>query len=329
MPVNFNQIITTELQKFNVTDTAIAHMKEKYMSLSIDGIDDNDGYNAVKSSRMDVKKKRTEVEKVRKELKEDSLVYGRKVDSEAKRITSLLIPIEDYLEELQQQVDEKKGRIKQEKQKAREELVQSRIDKFQKLGKRIEYSILSLMNEETFSAALEKATTEFNAEQERIKKEAGIERIKREAEEILIRQERARIAEENRIESERLDKIAKQQKAERKKLEEQAIEIAKKEAAIKAGQDRIEAIALNERREKEESQRRGLLEEQEKLRLKQEEAHKEFLKPDKEKLMGLSKKYLAIQKPEMQSPEARDALSMGLQFINRGIKEWQLFGELP
>ncbi len=61
------------MQKFVPTDTAIAEMSERYLPLQIKGIDDTKGLKAVHSARMIVRNHRLRVEKVRKELKAESL----------------------------------------------------------------------------------------------------------------------------------------------------------------------------------------------------------------------------------------------------------------
>lgn len=117
----------TDLQKFNITDTAIAEMREKYLGLKISGLDDKEGLEKVHTARMEVKNKRVNVEKVRKELKEDALKYGRLVDTEAKRITALLAPIESHLEKEEQKIEDEKKKIREEEEKKAKEKIESRI----------------------------------------------------------------------------------------------------------------------------------------------------------------------------------------------------------
>jgi hypothetical protein len=105
--------IKTELQKYNITDAAIANMAKKYMPLRIDGIEDKEGLSVVRDARIVVKKHRVAVEKTRKQLKEDSLRYGRAVDNEAKRIVSLLSPIESRLAKEEEKIAAEIAAMKQ------------------------------------------------------------------------------------------------------------------------------------------------------------------------------------------------------------------------
>lgn len=98
--------------KFSPSDVAIAQLADAYMPLTIRAIDDSEGFSAVHAARMVVKGHRVDVEKTRKKLKEDALVYGRLVDGEAKRLTGLLEPIEAHLQEEEERVTAERERIK-------------------------------------------------------------------------------------------------------------------------------------------------------------------------------------------------------------------------
>lgn len=113
--------IGQQIQKFNVTDAAIAELHKNYMELKIKGIDDKEGYKAVKAARLDIKSRRVSVEKMRKELTTDALLVQRKVNEEAKRITAKLEAIEDHCEKQESWIDQEKERIRIE-QEEREKL---------------------------------------------------------------------------------------------------------------------------------------------------------------------------------------------------------------
>lgn len=104
--------------KYDITDAAIAEMGEKYMGLTVKDPTDEAGFKAVHNARVIVKSKRVEVEKMRVGLKADALSYGRLVDTEAKRITALLAPIESHLIGQERIVTDEKKRKEQEAQEA-------------------------------------------------------------------------------------------------------------------------------------------------------------------------------------------------------------------
>lgn len=105
--------INSQLKKYNVTDAALADIKQRYGELSVHGPDDKAGYDAVKAAIADVRSIRTGIEKNRKELKDLALRYGRAVDDEAKRLTSEVSQIEERLkvekERTDKEIEDKKN----------------------------------------------------------------------------------------------------------------------------------------------------------------------------------------------------------------------------
>jgi len=83
---------TAPVVRYGVSDAAIADLRNEVGGLRAD-VD----YDATRLALGRIVKLRTGVEKRRKELKEDALKWGRKVDSEAKRLTGLLEEIETPL----------------------------------------------------------------------------------------------------------------------------------------------------------------------------------------------------------------------------------------
>ena len=92
--ITVEDVISTEIKKFNLADAKIAELKEKFKDLSISGVQDKDGYKGVSEAIKVVRTYRTGVEKVRKHIKDDYLKTGRAIDEEAKRLTALLEEIE-------------------------------------------------------------------------------------------------------------------------------------------------------------------------------------------------------------------------------------------
>lgn len=99
------EFINSQLKKYNVTDAAIAEIRQRYGELTVHGPDDKAGYDAVKAAIADVRSIRTGIEKKRKELKDLALRYGRAVDDEAKRLTSEVSQIEERLKTEKERTD--------------------------------------------------------------------------------------------------------------------------------------------------------------------------------------------------------------------------------
>lgn len=87
----------TALASFRPIAPVIATMLEKYTGLKIDGLKDRSGLKAVHEARIEVKSVRVGIEKTRKEVKSAVLAYGKKIDSEAERLTGLILPLETLL----------------------------------------------------------------------------------------------------------------------------------------------------------------------------------------------------------------------------------------
>ena len=118
--------IKTELQKFNITDSAIAEMKIQFFPILVKDPFDKENYTKAREARLFVKGRRVEVEKKRKELKEASLRFGRAVDIEAKRITTQLEEIENHLQTQEDIVTKHKEQMEAE---AKQKAEQKRIEK--------------------------------------------------------------------------------------------------------------------------------------------------------------------------------------------------------
>jgi hypothetical protein len=101
----FEQIVTTELTKFDAVTPKIEELSAQFLPLRIENIEDKDGYEEVKKALKVMIGTRTAVEDKRKELKADSLAFGRAVDSRAKEITSMLFPIEYHLSSEKEKID--------------------------------------------------------------------------------------------------------------------------------------------------------------------------------------------------------------------------------
>lgn len=157
----------TVLSKYYVTELEIAAMSEKYLALTIDGIDDKEGYQVNYDALQLVKKTRIAIENRRVELNADALAWRRKVNDVAKHLTAMIAPIEKHLARNRQKIDEERERIKNLK-------LQQRIDKLAAVDAALNITILQGMDDANFDLLLTQKTAEHKArlaEQERLKAE--------------------------------------------------------------------------------------------------------------------------------------------------------------
>ena len=288
----------TQVVEYNVTDAAIAEMKDMYMGLLITDLDDKEQYDAVHKAHMVVRGKRIEVDKKRKELKADALAWGKKVQTEANRIFALIEPIESHLKGEKQKVKDEEERLEKE----RIADIQEKLDSIRKFDanfyhatshelKSIIETIESIeITPEIFfeftteanelkqrvlistCQALEdrekrdKEEAERKAQEEQLARErAALEKAKaeRESEEAKLAEERRKIQEEkDRIEAE---KRAEQERKDREEFERQAKIKAEAEAKAVAERAEQERIAREEAEKAEAERQKALLPDKEKL----------------------------------------------------------------
>jgi len=211
----FQVLVESGLRKFDVVVPAIEELKKSYLPLKIKSVDDKEGYEKVSKALRFMITKRNEVEDKRKELKSDSLAYGKAVDSRAKEITFMLTPIEEHLRLEKERIDEEIEAIKEKKIREEQERLNIRNRRLLQAGMKLvgneyfwqnpndlaEVEILPSINLETmedlsFDEYVEKISKlakeqqlVFEAEQKRL----SDERLKFEEEQKKFREEVARI----------------------------------------------------------------------------------------------------------------------------------------
>ena len=329
------KLTATDLEpiRFSIADTTIAAWAHEYMGLTIAGVNDSKGLKAVHDARMVVKNQRVEVEKRRKELKADALKWGQAVDAEARRLTSLMEPIETHLEQQEEAIAAEKERIRQKAEEEKRAATQARVDALLKVNCPIPFVIAGQMSQEQFTARLAEETEKHRlateqaaaAEAERLRIQAE-EDAKRKAEAEALAKERARLnqirqeqeaaaaAERAKLEAERQALEAerrKQQEAEAERQRLADLERREKEAAERARLETEQRI----KRETEAAQAKASAEEAERKRL-------ESLRPDKEKLLAVADAVDAIEVPILeQAAKARRQASDLLSKTASAIRE--------
>lgn len=118
-------MLTTIQVVYDVTDDAIALKRGKYALLKADT---PQGYKEVQLAIADLRETRVAIEKRRKELKADSLEYGRKVDTVAKLLITQIEDIEKPLKALKSAVDEEKAQAKAAKEAAERQALRADLD---------------------------------------------------------------------------------------------------------------------------------------------------------------------------------------------------------
>ncbi len=268
---------TVNLVRYSIADAEIAKLAEAYMPLAVADIEDRRGYELCKAARIDIREKRLDVEKTRVALKADALRWGRKVDTEAKRLAELLEPIETHLVEQERIYTVEQDRIKAAKAEEKKRKLQDRIDAMQSLGANTNIDALQEMSDVDFLLELQAARdTWTEAEAKRKADQEAADKLAAEQKALLDSLAAAK-AEMEKIKAEAEAATAAAEKA--KRDAEEASRVA--DARIKAEQDKADAVARARASEAE----RHRLEAEEKARREAEEAKVETERLEREKAM--------------------------------------------
>jgi len=197
----FDELVKTELTKFDAVVPKIEELKAQFLPLTIIDFNDTEGYKAVAEALKFVVKRRTSIEDKRKELKADSLAYGKAVDTRAREITQMLSPIEEHLRVQKEKVDNELIRIETEKELEKQLVIQNRHKSLLDVGMQLidnqyinynypEYSSFPTINLETLS------DEDFDSHIAILKNLYNLEEFKRLGEEKRIAEQKANFEEE-------------------------------------------------------------------------------------------------------------------------------------
>lgn len=309
-------ITTSEIKKFNLADSRIAQLKKEFGGIRIAGLEDKHGYKTAKEALAVLRPLRTGIEKKRKDLKEDYLRVGRAIDAEAKRLTGLLLEIEDPIKAEVDRIDAEKEAEKKAAAEALEQKINQRINllislgmafdgAYYRIGETVTVGVVDVraMSDETFSTL----TDAVKAEAEKIAAEKAAKEAAEKAERERMKAEQKRLADEaekiqrelQELERMKAELQAQKDKAEREEKERlEAIERERiKDEAAK------QAIAEHEARIKAEHEAQLRAEKEAEQRRLAEEKRRAELAPDKEKLMAYFEAIKSVPVPNIADKE--------------------------
>lgn len=243
--------IDAELKKFNVADKFIADLKEKYAGVEVSSLEDKENIALMKEGLKLARDSRIAVEKKRKSLKEESLMVGRAIDGEAKRITEGLLETETPLKSQKEKIEKWENEEKERKAAEEQKLIDDRVEALKNAGIEFDGRFYSIGNTISvdISTIKELSDVDFQFLVAKVGAEAERIRVEKEAEEARKKEEEER----QRKEREALDLKAK----ELAKKEEEMAERLKKIEAAEAAAKKAEQ---DERRRKEEEAEKKIIE---------------------------------------------------------------------
>ncbi len=307
--------IGSALKEYKLSDAVITQLSEEYLPLTIDGLEDTEGYKVVNAARVKVKKLRVNVEKKRKELKAESLAFGKAIDGEAKRITEKLEPIEEHLVKLQADIDNEKQRIADEIIEAERKRIQNRKDSLFNAGMTFNGEVyiysgitmsedkLKLIDDNYFQTIVDQVQSAVIVETERL---AQIAKQAEDNERIRLEQEAKAVelkAEEDRLEEQRKAIIEAERIAE---IKQEEVVVHEEEKA----EDTVETVIEVEETAPEEI--RPEIQVDGKCTL---EVH-----PDIKLINDFARSLSIITPPVLELPESKLILKRATDLVNEAIK---------
>lgn len=238
--------ITTQLARFDETikPEALAAMAEKSRKLTVNGIDDKDGYRAVHDARMELKKARVQITKIGKDLRASATEFNRAVIARENELIEIINPEEKRLDELESHIDHLREEAKKEAERKEIQRIQTIVDSFAQVGVGVDFIEAKGMTEEQVAERLQEATIAFKEKQE-------ADRVAREEQERQRKENEAKEAAQRKAEMERQEaeriRLAKAQE----ELERVAVEQRRREAELRAREDEIRAKEEAQRRQEE------------------------------------------------------------------------------
>lgn len=252
--------ITQELRRFEITEADLLELvkQHEYLTLTHLTLEDKDGLKRVHDARIQLKNRRVDIQKKGKAIRDSAVAFQKAVIARENSLVEILAPMEKSLQAQEDAVEQAKEALRVEAERQESARIQDRLDALARVGTSADFHTVRGMTDDQFVAFLNEATTEHkmaeeNKERERLKKE-----------------------DEAKAEKERMEQLAKEQAAERLRLQKIADEQEKVRAEQEAAQRKLddERRSFEETKAKEAAEKKRL-EDQAKA---EEEARKEGIR---------------------------------------------------
>jgi len=206
---------STEIIPFGIQGLSPANIAElKKCCNEMEIGPDGEGYEEVKVVHIRAKNIKTAIKNRHKDLKADALAVCQDLDEKKRRMNGIIEPIVKTLGDKRDVYDDKLKAIEEEKKRKWQEKIDDRMNSLAGYNAPLPYQEVAEMPDGDFANIQAEAERKWSEEQ-------------------------ARIAEEKRIEDERLAKEAADRKAEEDRLEKIKLEQEEAAAKIKADQDEL------------------------------------------------------------------------------------------
>lgn len=270
------------IEQFNPKKAELVTLAEQYKNLTITGVDDKDGYEAVKSAEKKLQQTRLDIKRKGKEAREEALKYQKAVIGLEKELLEVIEPIEKDLKEKRTAIDEIK------KMELRKKKLPERIERLKEIELEVANVELLGMDDKQFNEFFIEKKGEYleakeaKAKEEQEKKDAEIRKQQEE-----IAEQQRKIEEEKRIaEAKKQAEIEAKERVEREKQE--AVEAEKRKAEAEKQKLIDEQNAKEQERLAEEARKKK----EEDDRIAKEKADEEANKKKKEWIDFLGRNFI-------------------------------------
>ncbi|MFZ1389468.1 MAG: hypothetical protein WAS34_18950 [Thiolinea sp.] len=256
--------IEKALAKENVTNQVIQKLKESYLGLTINGLEDKKGFKAVEDARKECKHLRTAAISICKKGREAAIKEQKDWIAKEKEVVAEIEIVEGYLESESNKIKELEKKILFEA--AQKEKLPARKEKLSLIGFEVEDDELLKIDDNQYDALyndfykkhLEAEAEKLRLENERIAAaKAEEERVKREEEARLAAEQKAKDdAEKKRIEAENAKLKAEAEAKEKELAEERAKQEEERKKIEAEAQRKVMEADAKARAEREAAERK-------------------------------------------------------------------------
>jgi len=211
---------TSELKAFSQAELNIEAVKQYVSEVDISTeITDSKSLKSVHDNKMLLKNKRLDIQKVEKNVVDGLKERIKEVKSHAQDMIDIIKPHEDAMHSAEQEYKERLAEEKRRKEEQERKRIQGMVDQLFQYGVKADPFELMAIDEDEFEGKLSQAKQDWQAEQERLQKEA---------------QEQQRIQKENEELRRKLAEAEAKQKAMEEAAKPKTIEVEAKDEAAAA-----------------------------------------------------------------------------------------------
>jgi len=232
---------TNVIVEYSKTEAALADLRAKYSGVVFD-LTTTKGDKEARAARLELVTLRASLEKKRKEFKAPALAFGKKIDSEAERVTAEIVKLESFIDQQIKADEDRRAAEKAERYRIEAERVKAIQDKITAIrgfvAKCQDISAERIANGIELVSKVDTGAHVFFefADQAQLAKNETVKAMRD-----MLESAKAREAEAARVNAQRLEneRIAEQNRLQAEAMVVQQAELDRATAAIKAEQDRL------------------------------------------------------------------------------------------